>query len=441
MLAYVETAFGERARGSARSEETTSMGKGTSSPPVYVLGGAQTDFARNWSREGKDVSDMIREATLATLEACRLEPAAIQSIHVGNAFGELQRGQAHLGAMVAAVVPELYGVPAARHEAACASTSIAILAAMAEIEAGRYDCALVLGAEELRNLGGDQASINQNAAAWKGREDQSCKFMWPYVFGRLGFEYGERYGLAREHLHRIAQINYANAKRNPNAQSRKWTFTERSFTDDDEANPLIEPGIRRQDCGQITDGAAAIVLASAQFAVEHAKRRGGRLAQLPRILGWGHRTASILYDDKIARSKGERYVFPHVREAIENAYARAGIAGPEALDGIETHDCFTTTEYMAIDHFGITAPGESWKAIEAGDIEMGGRIPINPSGGLIGLGHPVGATGARMLLDAAKQVTGTAGDYQVEGANTFATLNIGGSATTIVSFVVGVGDA
>ena len=91
---------------------------------------------------------------------------------------------------------------------------------------------------------------------------------------------------------------------------------------------------------------------------------------------------------------------------------------------------------MAIDHFGITPAGQSWRAIENGDIEMGGRIPVNPSGGLIGLGHPVGATGTRMLLDCWKQVTDRAGDYQVEGARRFATLNVGGSATTTVSFVV-----
>ena len=108
------------------------------------------------------------------------------------------------------------------------------------------------------------------------------------------------------------------------------------------------------------------------------------------------------------------------------------------LDGIETHDCFSTTEYMAIDHFGLTAPGQSWQAIEDGVIEPGGKLPINPSGGLIGCGHPVGATGARMLFDAAKQVTGQAGSTQVEGAKTFATLNIGGSTATVVSFVVGV---
>ena len=96
---------------------------------------------------------------------------------------------------------------------------------------------------------------------------------------------------------------------------------------------------------------------------------------------------------------------------------------------------------MAIDHFGLTEPGQSWRAVEAGDIEMGGRLPVNPSGGLIGGGHPVGATGARMVLDAARQVSDQAGDYQVAGARRAATLNIGGSCATVVSFVVEAGAA
>ena len=130
-------------------------------------------------------------------------------------------------------------------------------------------------------------------------------------------------------------------------------------------------------------------------------------------------------------------MLPHVRATITDAWKRAGIADVSGVDGIETHDCFTTSEYMAIDHFGITRPGESWKAIEERWIEIRGKHPINPSGGLIGAGHPVGCTGVRQLLDCYKQVTGTAGDYQVEGAKTFQTLNIGGSGTTSLSFVVG----
>ena len=403
---------------------------------VYILGGYQTDFSRAWSRQGLDISDMTREATLGALEACHLAPLAVQSIHVGNAFGEMQRQQAHLGSMVAQMVPELWGVPAMRHEGACASSSLGILSAMAEIEAGRYDCVLVLGVEEFKNLPGDQASQNQNAAAWQGHEDIDCKFMWPAAFGLLAQEYERRYGLDRRHLNRIAELNYQHAKNNPLAQTRHWQFDALSFTDDDEANPVIEPGTRRQDCGQITDGACAVVLASARFAQAHALGRSTSLDKLPRIAGWGHRNAGLRLKDKFIRSAQASYVFPHVRDTIEDAWRRAGVSGIEAMQGVETHDCFTTTEYMAIDHLGLTAPGQSWQAVEDGSIEAGGRCPINMSGGLIGGGHPVGATGARMLFDAAQQVTGQAGACQIEGAQRIQTLNIGGSCATVVSFVV-----
>lgn len=404
--------------------------------PVYILGGHQTDFAKAWSRSGQDISDITREATLGALHASQVEAPDIQSIHVGNAFGELQRRQAHLGAMVAQVVPQLWGVPAMRHEGACASSSLAVLSAMAEIEAGRYDCVLVLGVEEFKNLSGNEASINQNAAAWQEREEIDCTYMWPAAFGLVAAEYCERYGLDRRHLNRIAEINYGNAKRNPLAQTRSWKFDALSFTDDDEANPVIEPGTRRQDCGQITDGGSALVLASAAYAQAHARRTGQSLEQLARITGWGHRNAGLRLRDKLERSRGQAYVFPHLREALQDAWRRARVAGVQAMDGIETHDCFTTTEYVAIDHLGLTEPGQSWRAVEDGTIAPGGTCPVNMSGGLIGCGHPVGATGARMLFDAARQVTGRAGDCQIEGARRMQTLNIGGSCATVVSFIV-----
>ncbi|CAN5565122.1 acetyl-CoA acetyltransferase [soil metagenome] len=401
-------------------------------PDTYILGGHQSDFAKAWSRNGQDISDMVRESTLGALENAKLDASAIESIHVGNAFGELQRQQAHLGSMVSQVVPELWGVPAMRHEGACASSSLGVLAAMAEIEAGRYDCVLVLGVEEFKNTAGDVASQNQNAAAWQGHEGFDCKFMWPAAFGKVAQEYDQRYGLDRKYLNRIAELNYASARRNPLAQTRKWQFSELSFTDDDEANPVIEPGTRRQDCGQITDGACAVVLASARFVKEH----GLNAAKLPRISGWGHRNAPLKLMDKLEHSRGQTYVFPHVRTAIEDAWRRAGVAGIADMHGVETHDCFTTTEYMAIDHLGLTPPGQSWQAVEDGVIDPGGACPINMSGGLIGCGHPVGATGARMLFDAARQVSGQSGACQIEGAKRIQTLNIGGSCGTVVSFVV-----
>jgi acetyl-CoA C-acetyltransferase len=403
---------------------------------VFVLGGFQTDFAKVWSRQGQDISDMVREATYGVLQQCRLDPTAIESIHVGNAFGEAQRQQGHLGAMVAQVVPELWGVPAMRHEGACASSSLAVLAAMAEIEAGRYDCVLVLGVEEFKNLPGDVASRNQNAASWQGHEGIDCTFMWPAAFGLVAREYDERYGLDRQWLNQIAKQNYANAKDNPLAQTRKWAFDALSFTDDDEANPVIEPGTRRQDCGQITDGACAVVLVSERFLQRHAHHLGHSHSDYARIAGWGHRTAGLRLSDKFARSRHDPYVFPHLRSAIEDAWRRAGIGGIDAVQGVETHDCFTITEYLAIDHLGLTPPGQSWQAVESGRIAPDGSCPVNRSGGLIGCGHPVGATGTRMLWDAARQVTAQAEAMQIEGAQRMQTLNIGGSCATVVSFVV-----
>jgi acetyl-CoA C-acetyltransferase len=400
----------------------------------WVIGGYQSDFARNRHREGTGFAELFEETVQGTLDAAGVAPSDIEVIHVGNAFGQLFTGQGQLGGMPATVEPELWGVPAMRHEAACASGSMALLAAMADIEAARYDVALVLGAEVEKTVGGDQGAQYLGAAAWIGHEGQDATFMWPYMFDTLADEYDRRFGLEDAHIHAIAELNVRNAKRNPNAQTRGWTFTDGSFANDDTANPSVEGRIRRTDCSAMTDGAAGVVLVSDRYLAAHPD-----VAARPHavIRGWGHRTVGLGLQQKLDRSADDPYVLPHVRQTILDAFDRAGIAGVDEVDAIETHDCFSMSEYMAIDHFGITAPGDSWKAVEAGELEMDGRIPVNPSGGLIGSGHPVGATGVRMMLDAFKQVTGTAGEFQVDGATTVATLNIGGSTTTSASFVVG----
>jgi acetyl-CoA C-acetyltransferase len=407
--------------------------------PVFILGGAQTDFARNAARAGEGLFELLRDAVQGALTDARLEAGQIDACHVGNFTGELFAGQGQLGGMFAAVDPALYGKPAGRHEAACASGSIAVLAATAEIEAERHDCVLVSGVELERNVPGRQAAQYLGAAMWVGTEGQDATYPWPSMFDRVAAEYQRRYGLDYAHLAAIAELNIANARRNPLAQTRDWSFGPESFTADDAANPVIEGVVRRQDCAQVTDGAAAVILASERFARDWAAARGLTLDQVPRIAGWGHRTAHLRLEDKLRMARNSALVFPHVADTIQDAFRRAGIASVFDLQGIETHDCFTPTEYMAIDHFGITPPGESWRAIEAGDIRPEGRIPVNPSGGLIGVGHPVGATGVRMLNDAARQVSGRAGDCQIGGARRFGTLNIGGSATTVVSFVVETG--
>jgi len=347
--------------------------------------------------------------------------------------------QGHLGAFFTEVNPAFSGLPTSRHEAACASGSIALLAASAEIEAGRYDLQAVVGIEQMKTVDSGTGGTYLGTAAWFEEEAEGIDAPFPKLFGKLGDEYDKRYGLNDEHLAEISKINYANAKLNPNAQTRTWYMNKDHAMCRTDDNPAIGGRVRISDCSQVTDGAVTVFLASREYAEKYAKGMGKKLSEIPRIKGWGHNTARLKFADKVAESANDEYVLPHVRSTVTNAMKRAGIENVDGIDGIETHDCFSMTEYMAIDHFGITAPGESWKAVEDESIILGGPLPINASGGLIGCGHPVGATGARMLLDATRQVTEQAGDNQIDGAQQIATLNIGGSCATVCSFVVGQG--
>ena len=404
---------------------------------VYILGGYQTDFAVNYGRESDSLKQCLHDSVFGALQATNINANDIECAHIGNFAAELFCGQGQIGGIFASLDPAFNGLPTSRHEAACASGSMAILAAMSDIESNRYNLIAVSGVEIMRNVNGQQAAQHLGAAAWQGREALDAKFPWPYQFSQMTEMYQQRYGLSSEHLFEIAKTNYANARNNPNAQTRDWQLDSKLFSDDEQFNPKIEGDLRKSDCGRITDGGATVILASTEKAQQYATQQGISLDSIPYIQGWGHRTAAMLLADKLAESVNNHYPFPQLRHCIEDAYRRANIQSPDQLDAIETHDCFTITEYIALEHFGITEPGCGGQAVESGRIKMNGALPVNPSGGLIGCGHPVGATGVRMLLDAFKQVTNTAGSYQVEGAKTVATLNVGGSLTTIASFIVG----
>ena len=399
---------------------------------IWILGGYQSDFARNLTREGVGFDGLTAEVVRGALDDAGIGARDVGAVHVGNAFGQLFTGQGHLGGMPATVDDDLWGLPAARHEAACASGTVAILAAMAELEAGRHDVALVVGVELERTVPGDVAARHLGAASWVGHEG-SPTYIWPQAFSDLADEYDRRYGLDEAHLRAFAEMAMRNGRDNPNAQTRGWHFGDASFSADDEVNPVVAGRIRRTDCSQVTDGGAAVVLASDAWVRDHPDALGRGAA---RITGWGHRTVGLPLRDKLDRSAEGPLVMPHVRDAFADALGRAGLGSVDDLGALEVHDCFTPSAYLAIDHTGITAPGESWRAIEGGDLERDGRIPVNPGGGLIGGGHPVGATGIRMAVDALRQVTATAGATQVEGVERVATLNIGGSTATVCSLVI-----
>lgn len=402
---------------------------------IHVLGGYQTDFAENWASLGRTPFDGLSEAVLGALADARIEPAEVDAFEVGNFVGELFVGQGQLGGMVAAIDPAFAGKPGARHEAACASGSIAALSAIARLEAGWSDVVIVVGMEQMRNVDAGTAASHLGAAMWQGREGREATYPWVSQFSQIAEAYANRWGLNDTHLGEIARKNFDNARRNPKAQSRGWSFEPGAFTAEDDLNPIVEGRLRRQDCGRITDGAAAVVLCSGEYAARHATRLGTELSVFPQIAGWSTATAPMLLASKLSAIPDDGPMFPHVARVVTEArdMARTDLAH---IDLIETHDCFTISEYLAYDHLGLSEPGKAWKVVETGAARIDGSLPINPSGGLIGAGHPVGATGVRMLVGATCQLQGTAGDMQVENAQTAQTLNIGGSFTTVASFVL-----
>lgn len=411
---------------------------------VYVLGGAQTDFERNWTKEGKGMVALLKEALADGLEGAGLTFDDVRNLNrdnrvacfVGNFIAEKYVDQGHLGAFLTEVDSAFYGVPSARYEAACASSSVAIDAAATKIRADEYDVAIVVGWELMKTVESRVGGAFLGRAAYYEKEGKGIDLPFPKLFGKLADETLKKYPELDERrymdaLAKISVINYTNAKRNPLAQTRKWFMSyEQASTRDTETNPLVGGRLGVSDCSQVTDGAAVVVLCSERYIQE----RG--YENKPIIKGYGHRTAPMLFSKKMTDNEGSDYILPWTRQACLDAYRRAGLSVDD-IDVFETHDCFTSSEYAAIAAFGLTEPGKEYEAVEKGLITFDGEKPINPSGGLIGCGHPVGASGARMLLDLYKQVTGTAGAYQVKGVNNSMMLNIGGSATTNYVFIVG----
>ena len=410
---------------------------------VYIMGGAQTDFERNWTKEGKNMIALLKEAVEDGFKAADFTLDEMVELNkqnrvcafVGNFIAEQYISQGHLGAFLTEVNPAFYGVPSARYEAACASSSVALDAAITKIKAGEYDVCVVVGWEIMKSVNSKIGGDILGRAAYYEKEGKGIDLPFPTLFGRLADATIEKYGLDQERylnaLAQISTINYSNAKRNPLAQTRKWFMNyEEASHRGTESNPCVGGLLGVSDCSQVTDGAAVVVLCSEKYLKE--KSFTGK----PVVKGYGHRVAPMLFDKKIADNANSEYVLPWTRQACVDAYNRAGLTVDD-IDCFETHDCFTSSEYAAISAFGITEPGKEWDAVESGRIAFGGDKPINPSGGLIGCGHPVGASGARMFIDLYKQVTGQAGRYQVEGAKNAMMLNIGGSATTNYVFIVG----
>lgn len=400
---------------------------------VHVIGAGRTDFKRNLRKEGLLLRDVIVEAGRAAIADAGLEPAAIEAGVVGNFAGGLYTRQLHLGALLIGVDDALRGIPTLHTEAACASGSVAVLTAAHWIRGGVYDVVLVVGAEQQKTMSpAEGADVLAAAADWSVEKPQYGEHMMPKMFAGIAEAYAARHGLPEAALATVVLKNYAHARRNPQAQMRDAGMSlEKAMTACD-TNPCFAPPLKITDCSQITDGAAAVVLASDKFM---------RVGRSMRLLGFGHTTDVLRLDGKDVPD------FPVARRAAEQAYAMAGIS-PRDLDAAEVHDCFSITELVAYEALGWAEPGRATAVLESGattlpharaEVGVGTRpvfsMPVNTGGGLIGDGHPVGATGVRQVVEMYRQVCGDAGERQVEDAGTVMTFNMGGSLTTNVAML------
>jgi acetyl-CoA C-acetyltransferase len=377
-----------------------------------IVGWAHSRFGRH---EDKDVEALIVEVTQAALADAGVSAADIDTVYLGTMNGGFVK-QEFPASLVFQADPGFRFKPATRVENACATGSAAIHMGLNTIAAGKARLALVVGVEKMTEVSGAQVNDLLLRASYRKEEDD-IEGGFAGIFGQIAQKYFQRYGDQSDALARIAAKNHRNGVHNPLAQMRKDLGYEFCRTVS-ENNPLVAGPLKRTDCSLVSDGAAALVLADVQTALALGKAVAFRAAEQ--------------VNDFLPISKRDILAFEGPALAWKKALAAARL-GLDDLSLVETHDCFTIAELIEYEAMGLTPPGEGARAINEGWTEKGGRLPINPSGGLKSKGHPVGATGVSMHVLAAMQVTGSAGGIQVPGAALAGVMNMGGAA--VANFV------
>jgi acetyl-CoA C-acetyltransferase len=406
---------------------------------VYILGGGRTDFKRNLKKEGKTIRHLITEAGKKAIDDAKIDPGQIQAAAVGNFNAGQFTKQLHLGGFIPEIDPKLHGIPTMHTEAACASGSLSVLLGAQWIMGGFYDAVLVVGAEQQKTMPSiEGADVLGAAADFHNEKPEYGDFMFPKLFGRIAQIYIEKYGATEADLAMVAWKNYAHAKLNPLAQMRDADLTFDCASQVSDKNPSVAPPLKVSDCSQITDGAAGLVLVSGKYL----EKLGRDKIKTPRLLGFGHTTDYLPLDKKDAPT------FSTARKAAEQAFGMAGLT-PRDLQGADVHDCFSITEVVVYEILGLAEPGKGAELAKSGATalpqvrnekmkgEFAFELPVNPGGGLIADGHPVGATGVRQVQEAYQQLTNQAGARQIENAKRFLTFNMGGSLTTSVAMLWG----
>ncbi|MGC9443752.1 MAG: thiolase domain-containing protein [Candidatus Methanospirareceae archaeon] len=378
---------------------------------VAIIGAGTTQFGELWERSFRDLAV---EAGLRAIEDAGISGDEIQALYGGNMSAGRFIEQEHIGALIAdyAGLARLH-IPSTRAEAACASGALAMHLAVLSIASGWYDLVIAAGIEKMTDVESDSAE-ELLASSVDRKWEVIYGATLPSLFAQMARLHMIRYNTTAEQMAQVAVKNHANAVHNPFAQYQREISLESVL-----ASPLVADPLRMLDCSSIADGASAIVICAAEKARQYTDSPiyVKASAQASDTISLHDRRDLVTMDATVAAAK--------------KAFRQASLQ-PSQVDLAEVHDAYTIAELIAIEDLGFVKKGEGGTATAAGETARGGRIPINPSGGLKACGHPLGATGIRQIVEITQQLRGEAGKRQVQGAEVALTHNIGGTGGTAI---------
>lgn len=384
----------------------------------FVVGVGMTRFEKPGKRDW-DYPDMVREATQMALDDAAVSYSDVEQAFTAYCYGDSTSGQRGLYEV------GMTGIPAINVNNNCATGSSALYLARQFVQSGASDCVLAVGFEKmqrgsLREHWDDRVSATgRHTDAMVARRGLAEAPLASQIFGNAGREYIERYGVTRETIAKIAVKNHKHSVNNPNSQFRD-EYTLQEVLD----SPMVYDPLTKLQCCPTSDGGAAAIVASERFVAQH-----DLWSRSVEIVGQAMTTDfANTFDGSDASLIG-----CHMTSAAAvRVYEESGL-GPEDVDVIELHDCFSTNELITYEALGLCPAGGAGDLIESGAVDYGGQWVVNPSGGLISKGHPLGATGLAQCAELSWQLRGLAGERQVDGATVGLQHNLGIGGAAVVT--------
>jgi len=373
---------------------------------IKVRGTGLTKFGELWD---KSLSDLAQQASLEAIADAGLEKNQIEAVFVANMIYGKLTGQDHLGALVASSLDITGG--SVRVEAACASGGLAVHLAIQSLLSGTYQNVLVVGAEKMTDA--SPAAISSALMGAGSEAERRAGLTFPALYALMAKAHMQKFGTTRSHLASVSVKNHYHASMNKKAQFPFEVTMEKVLE-----SPIISSPFTLFDASPITDGAGAVVLSS-DFST-------------PGVYISGSAVATDTVDLAKRKSLTE---LAATKQASQQALKMAGVQISD-IKVAEVHDCFTIAEILAMEDLGFCEKGMGGEFVQKGHTRLGGKIPVNTSGGLKACGHPVGATGVKQIIEVTQQLQQKAGKRQVKGANIGLTHNVGGSGATVVVHIL-----